>query len=80
MGYKFIPVTPEYEIAIPDNLPPDQEAALIAQRLAEFNPVAFAAELNDIKELMAHPERAIPFEEVFKDLDMMEQSSAQSPP
>jgi len=42
-GYKLIPTEYGFDIAIPDNLPPDEEAALIAQRMAELDPVEIEA-------------------------------------
>lgn len=69
-GHKFIPTQYGIEIAIPDNLPPDQEAALIAQRLAEIDPIELAAELKELGELLEHPERGIPMEAVLRELGM----------
>jgi hypothetical protein len=79
-GYKFIPTEYGIEIAIPDNLPPDQEAALIAKRLAEIDPIELAAELKDLAGLRAHPERAIPLEDVLRDLESMNENVSQDAP
>jgi hypothetical protein len=72
-GYKLIPTPYGISIAIPDNLPPDEEAALIAKRLAELDPEEIAAEMRDIEERRAHPERSVPFEEILRELKLMEQ-------
>ena len=78
-GYKLIPTQYSFDIAIPDNLPPEEEAALIAKRLAEIDPIEMAAELKDIEDLMAHPEHAIPFEDIIRELELMDQTSGQDP-
>lgn len=79
-GYKFIRVTPEYEIAIPKGLPPEQEAALIAQRLAEIDRTALARECKDLEDLRAHPENAIPIEDIIRDLESMGQAPSNDVP
>lgn len=79
-GYKFIPVTPEYEIAIPEGMPPEEEAALIARRMAELDPAALAREYKEVQELRAHPERAVPIEEILRDLESLDQATAQDVP
>ena len=73
-GYKFIPTQYGIEIAIPDNLPPEEEAALIAKRLAEIDPIELAAELKDLEDLRAHPEKSVPFEDILRDLELMNQT------
>jgi hypothetical protein len=78
-GYKLIPTEYGFDIAIPDNLPPDQEAALIAKRMAELDPVVIEADRKEIAELMAHPENAVPFEDIIRELELMDQSSSQDP-
>lgn len=67
-GYKFIPTEYGFDIAIPDNLPPDEEAALIAKRMAELDPVEIEAERKDLAELMAHPELCVSLEDILRDL------------
>jgi hypothetical protein len=78
-GYKMIPTGYGYDFAIPDNLPPEQEAALIAQRLAEFDPIEFAAELKELEELRMHPERSIPLEDVLRELGVSNEALEQEP-
>lgn len=73
-GYKFIPVTPEYTIVIPEGLPPEQEAALIAERMAEVDSGQFAREYAELQELQAHPERAVPMEKILQELELMDQA------
>ena len=67
-GYKLIPTEYGFDIAIPDNLPPDEEAALIAKRMAELDPVKIEAERKDLAELMAHPELSVSLEDILRDL------------
>ncbi len=75
-GYKAIP-TEHGIMYIPDNLSPEQEAALIAKRLAEFDPVEEAAFLRDVEEMRAHPELCVPFEDILRDLRAMEEEPSQ---
>jgi len=67
-GYKFIPTSHGVEIAIPDNLPPDQEATLIAQRLAEIDPIEVAAERKEIQRLLDNPGQCVAMEDVLREL------------
>jgi hypothetical protein len=78
-GYKMIPTEYGIDIAIPDNLPPEQEAALIAKRLAEIDPIELAAERKDIEDLMAHPEHAVPLEDILQELELLDQTSVLGP-
>jgi hypothetical protein len=73
-GYKFIPVTPEYDIAVPEGLSADQEAALIARRMAELDPAALAIESAELEELGTHPERAVPMAKIIRELELMDQA------
>jgi hypothetical protein len=77
-GYKMIPTPYGIRIAIPDNLPPEEEAALIAKRLAELDPVEIEQELRELQEQIAHPERSVPFEKIIRDLELMNQEPKQS--
>jgi hypothetical protein len=72
-GYKMIPTEYGISIAIPDNLPPDEEAALIAKRLAELDPVQIAAEHKELVEMIAHPERCVTLEDVLRDLGVSDE-------
>jgi hypothetical protein len=78
-GYKFIPTEYGIEIAIPDNLPPAEEAALIAKRLAEIDPVELAAERKELEELIAHPERCIAFEDLLREMGVSDETLEQDP-
>ena len=75
-GYQFIPVTPEYEIAVPEGMSAEQEAALIARRMAELDPAALARERAELEELRTHPERAVSMAEIIRDLENAEPASA----
>jgi hypothetical protein len=78
-GYKLIPVTDDYSIAIPEGLPPDQEAALIATRLAEFDPIEMAAECKELRDLRDHPEKCIPLEDVLREMGITDLSLEEEP-
>jgi hypothetical protein len=78
-GYKFIPVTEDYAIAIPEGLPPEQEAALIAQRLAEIDPTELARDCKDLKESIAHPEQCVSLEDILRELEAMDRTTGANP-
>ncbi len=79
MQYKFIRFTDEVSIAIPDGLPPDQETALIAQRMAELDPAEVAAQCAEFREMMDHPEKCIAMEDVLRELGVSEEALERNP-